>query len=72
MGKIKADIEYPFKHGEDMNYTLDGASIHPDTTKIQASFQSHLPERKETAQGFHHEAHGDFRQLSLTAVIGDN
>ena len=34
----KADIEYPFEHGEVLNYTLDGVSIHPVTTKIQASF----------------------------------
>jgi hypothetical protein len=25
----KADIEYPFEHGEVINYTLDGVSIHP-------------------------------------------
>ena len=34
----KADIEYPFEHGEVINYTLDGVSIHPVTTKIQVSF----------------------------------
>jgi hypothetical protein len=33
MGK-KADIEYPFADGEVINYTLDGVSIHPVTTKI--------------------------------------
>ena len=54
-----ADIEYPFEHGEVINYTLDGASIHPVTTKIQVSFLTQLPERMETAQGFHHEANGD-------------
>ena len=37
MGK-KADIEYPFEHGEVINYTFDGASIHRATTKLQASF----------------------------------
>ena len=52
--KKKADIEYPFEHGEVINYTLDGVSIHPVTTKIQLSFLAQLPERKETAQGFHH------------------
>ena len=41
----KADIQYPFEHGEDMNYTLDGVSIHPVTTKIHASFLSQLPEK---------------------------
>jgi hypothetical protein len=51
MGKNKADSEYPFEHGEVINYTLDGASIHPVTTKIQ----------KENAKGFHHEANGDFK-----------
>ena len=54
------DIEYPFEHGKVINYTLD-VSIHLVTTKIQASFLTHLPERKETAQGFHLEANGDFK-----------
>jgi hypothetical protein len=40
---------------------------------MQASFLTHLPERKEIAQGFHHEANGDFKTVkSLMAVIGDN
>jgi hypothetical protein len=39
---------------------LDGVSIHPVTTKIHASFLSQLLERKETAQGFHHDSNGDF------------
>jgi hypothetical protein len=30
----KEDIGYPFEHGEVINYTLDGVSIHPVTTKI--------------------------------------
>jgi hypothetical protein len=25
----QTDIEYPFEHGEVINYTLDGVSIHP-------------------------------------------
>jgi hypothetical protein len=25
--KIKADIEFPFEHGEMINYTLDGVSL---------------------------------------------
>jgi predicted SpoU family rRNA methylase len=37
--KKEADIEYPFKHGEVVNYTLYGVSIHPVTN---------LVERKET------------------------
>ena len=57
----KTDIEYPFEHGEVINYTLDGVLIHSITTKIQASFLTQLPERKETAQGVHHEANGDFK-----------
>ena len=56
----KADIEYPFEHSKVMNYTLDDLSIHPVTTKIQASLLTQLPERKDTAQGFHHKANGDF------------
>ena len=77
---------YPFEHGEVINYTSDGVSIHPVTTKIQVSFQTQLPERKETAQVFHHEANGDFKTVtesihtltvnhysqSLMAVIGEN
>ena len=67
MGKHlnKANIDYPFEHGEVINYTLDGVSIHPVTTKIQASFLTQLPERKETAQGFHHEANGDFKTVRV-------
>ena len=63
MGKNKkADIEYPFDHGEVIHYTLDGVSIHPvSKKKIQASFLTQLRERKESAQGFHHEANGDFK-----------
>ena len=65
MGKNKqADIDYPFEDGEVINYTLDGVSILPVTTKIQASFLTQLPERKETAQGFHHEANGDFKTVT--------
>ena len=60
MDKNKSDIEYPFEHGEVINYTLVGLSMYPGTTKIQASFLTQLPERRETAQGFHHEANGDF------------
>jgi hypothetical protein len=56
MGKnVNADIDYPFEHGEVTNCTLDDVSISPVTTKIQAPFLNQLPERKETAQGFHHE-----------------
>jgi hypothetical protein len=33
------------------------------TTKKQASFLTQLPERKETAQGFHHEANVDFKTV---------
>ena len=40
---------------------LDGVLIHPVTRKIQASFLTQLQERKETAQGLHHEANGDFK-----------
>ena len=64
MGKKKADIEYSLKHGEVINYTLDGVSIHPVTTKIQMSFLTQLPERKETVQGFHHEANGVFTTVT--------
>ena len=58
----KADTEYPFEHGEVIHYTLDGVAIHPVTTKTQAFFLT--PERKETAQGFHHEANGNFKTVT--------
>jgi hypothetical protein len=53
---------------------LNGVSIHPVTTKIQVSFITHLPEKKETAaQGFHHEANGNIKTvIELKAVIGEN
>ena len=62
--KKEADFEYSFEHGEVMNYNLDGVSIHPVTTKIQVSFLTQLPESKETAQGFHNDANGDFRTIT--------
>ena len=60
-GQIKADIAYPFEHVEVINYTLDDVSTHPVSTKTQASFLSQLPERKDTALGFHHEDNGYFK-----------
>jgi hypothetical protein len=58
------DTEYPFEHGEVINYTLDGV---PVTAKIQVSFQTHLPERKEWWPMV------TLKQLqSLMAVIGEN
>ena len=62
-----ADIEYPFERGEAIHYPLDGVSIHPVTTKIQASFLAQSSESKETTHGFHHEPNGDFK-----TVIGEN
>jgi hypothetical protein len=47
--------------------------LHQVTTKIQASFLTQLPKRKETAQKFYHEANDDFKTVTgLMAVIGDN
>ena len=43
---------------------MDAVSIHPVSTKIHASFLTHLPERKKTAQGFHHEANGDYKTVT--------
>ena len=63
------------EHGKVINYTLDGVSIHPVTIKIQISFLTQLPERKESAMEFHHEANGDFKTVtahSLMAVKGEN
>ena len=61
---LKADIEYPFEHGDVINYALDGVSIDRVTTKIQASFLTQLLEWKETAQGFHLEANGDLKTVT--------
>ena len=47
---------------------MGSVSIHPVTTKIQASLLTQLPERKETADGFHHEANGDF--ITVTEFNG--
>jgi hypothetical protein len=59
-----ADIENPFEHGEVVNYTLDGISIHAVTIKIQAWFLTQLLERKEPAQGYQHQANGDFKTVT--------
>ena len=40
-----------FNMCEVINYTLDGVSIHPVTTKIQASFITQLPERGKKRSG---------------------
>ena len=61
----KANIEYPFEHGDVINHTLDGVSINPVTKKIQASFLTQLPERKETAHGFHNDANGEFKTFRI-------
>ena len=64
MDKIKkADIEYPFEHGEVINYTLEGLTIHPVTPKIQVSFLTQLLERKGITQGFHHDANCDVKTV---------
>ena len=43
---------------------FDGVLIHPVTKKIQLSFLTQLPKRKETAQGFHYETNGDFKTVT--------
>ena len=65
MDSLCADIEYPFKHGEVIHYSLDGVLTHPVTTKIQVFFLTPTPERKATAQGFHHEANGAFLKVRV-------
>ena len=64
IGRKKVDIEYTIEQGEVINYTLDGVSINTVTTKIQVSVLTQAPERKQTAQGFHHEANGDFKTVT--------
>ena len=49
--KLKTDIEYPFEHGEVIHYTLDGVSIHPVTTKIQASFLNSITGEEGNCSG---------------------
>ena len=65
----KTDKEFPFEHGEVIHYTVDVVSIHPVATKIQASFLTQLPERKETTQGFHHEGNGDFKTVRGELIL---
>jgi hypothetical protein len=45
-------------------HLLADVSVDPVTTKIQGCFLTQLPERKETAQGFHHEANGEFKTVT--------
>ena len=67
--KIKeADIEYLFEHGEVINYTLDGVSIHPVTTKTQVSFLRQLPERNYNDQVIHHKANSNFKHFCFYVV----
>jgi hypothetical protein len=68
MGKNKNTLNNPFEQSECINYTLDGVSIHPVTTKRQMSFLTKLPERKETAQRFTMRANGDFKTVTEAVV----
>jgi hypothetical protein len=61
MGKINKKQPLNFEHGEVINYTLDGVSIHPVTTEIQVALLIQLLEKKETTQEFHH---GDFKTVT--------
>jgi hypothetical protein len=63
--KKEAYIEYPFEHGG-VIYTLGGVSIHPTHYKDWAILiNSAAPERKDTSQGFHHDANGDFKTVQV-------
>jgi hypothetical protein len=62
-GNEKGDTEFPFEHGEVINYSLDGVSIPSVTTKIQESFVTQLPERKDPTRRFHNQANGDFKTV---------
>ena len=57
-------LNIPLEHGEVINYTLAGVSIHQVTTKDTGGLPTQLPERKETTGGFHHEASGDFKTVT--------
>jgi hypothetical protein len=63
--KIKKQTLNISEGGEVIHYTLDGVSIHPVVTKLQASFLTPLPARKETTQGFHHETIGDWNSYRI-------
>ena len=52
-------LNVSFKHGQVNNYAVDYILNHPDTLKIQSSFWTELQDRKEPAQGCHHESIGD-------------
>ena len=64
----KSDIEYLFKPDQVNNYAVDDVLTHPDTSKMQASFWTELQDRKETAQGCHHEAIGHFKTATEFSV----
>ena len=64
MGKNEKKSRHPSEHGEVINYTLEGASIDPVTTKIQVSFLTQLTQRNDTAQRFHHDGNGDFKTVT--------
>jgi hypothetical protein len=51
---VKKQTEY-LEYGDVINYTLDGVSI---------QFLTQLPKTKETYQGFHHGANGDFKTVT--------
>jgi hypothetical protein len=67
MGKTKkADIEYPFEHGEVINYS----SV---TTKIQTPFLPQLPGGRRQLMDFTMRPMVTLKQLQgLKAVIGEN
>ena len=51
-----------------INYTLNGVSIHPVITKMQASFLAQSSESKETTQRFRYGGKGDVK--TVTEVNG--
>jgi hypothetical protein len=57
------------KHIEQTNNQLTKNGVCPNQytqslQKITESFLTQLPERKEIAQGFHHEANGEFKTVT--------
>ena len=66
----KADIEYPFEHGEVLNDTLDGVSIHPVTTKLQGFLPLICRRGRKLLRDFTMRPTGTLKQLQrLMAVI---
>jgi hypothetical protein len=72
VGKKKAEVESLFEHGEVINYTLDGVSIHP-VTKDTGVRPNSIAGEEGNRSDFTMRPMVTLKQLqSLMAVIGEN